>query len=75
MHTDIADYTAVTGSLLQFQSGAVVGSIVCENITIIDNPPVENILESFNIFLSTSGPGVILVDPSGTVTIVDNDCE
>ncbi len=75
MHTDPDDYTAVVGSSLLFQSGAVVGSTVCENITIIDNSPLEDLLETFSISLSTTDPGVSLVDPSGTVTIVDNDCE
>ncbi len=75
MHVGPDDYTAVAGSLLHIQFGAVVGSTVCENITIMDNPSVESFLETFNISLSTSSPRVSLVNPSGTVTIVDNDCE
>ncbi len=75
MHADPDDYTAVAGSLLHFQSGAVVGSTICENITIMDSPSLETLLETFNISLSISSPGVIVVNSSGTVTVVDNDCK
>ncbi len=52
-----------------------MGSIKCDNITIINNPPVEELIETFEVSLSSSDPCVSLVDSTGTVSIMDDDCE
>ncbi len=62
------------GTVVEFLTGTVIGSIECRNITIIDDPYLEDSLETFEVFLESAGP-VVLVNTSILVSIVDDDCK
>ena len=70
------DYLANTSNTLEFETGSEAGFTFCLNITIIDNSPVEDPIEAFQIELISSDSVVNLANPSvGFVRITDDDCK
>ena len=63
-------------SELTFASGAVLGTLTCANITIIDENVVER-PESFSVVLLQSTPGVRINSSraTSTVEIIDDGCK
>lgn len=67
------DYNLLSGFMLYFEAGSPLNSVVCANVTIIDDMIVEPD-QFFGVFLSTMDP-VFLTPISSAIVIIatDND--
>ena len=59
---------------VEFMSGDALGTTACQNVTIIDDDPVET-NETFTVSASSSDPVNISPVSQSEVTIFDNDGE
>ncbi len=66
-----SDYTSVVSIPLIFTPSDPIGVLMCANITIIPDSVVEN-TESFQVFLNSSDPAVVLTQSIATVNISDS---
>ena len=72
---DGEDYVALADAPVSFMAGNEVGTIVCENVTIINDVDTVESDQSFTVSANSSDPVVITPISQVTVTIVDDDGE
>ena len=72
---DPDDYSVITtGTFVTFPAGTVSGATQLVTISIVDDIIVES-LETLDILIAlvANPPGLVLLDPNGVGTIIDND--
>ena len=69
------DYIALANAVVSFVAGNEVRTIVCENVTIVNDMDTVEPEQSFTVSASSSDPVVITPISQVTVTIEDDDGE
>lgn len=69
------DYVALVDAAVNFMAGNEVGTIVCENVTIVNDMDTVEPDQSFTVTASSTDPVTITPLSQVTVTIVDDDGE
>ena len=69
------DFIDLIDATLTFMPGDDIGTMVCENVTIVNDMDTVEPDQTFTVSLNSSDPVVIAPTAEATVTIVDDDSE
>lgn len=69
------DYIPLIDAEVTFLAGNEVGTVVCENVTIVDDMDTIEPDQTFMVSANSSDPVIITPNSQVVITIVDNDGE